>query len=85
MKKKSSKAPKGRSQLDEFAMTDSDNELDDLFASGADRVGLTKDGGDSEDEIDEEAVYDMDDEVCPRLHPSSILVSVKFAWARCMP
>lgn len=63
MKKKASKAPKGRSQLDEYAMTDSDNELEDAFASGADRVGLTGGAGGSEDELDEEAVYDMDDEV----------------------
>lgn len=67
MRKKSSKVKvaKGRSQLDEYAATDSDNELDDLFASGADRVGLTKDAKDSDDELDEEAVYNMDDEVRP--------------------
>lgn len=84
MKKKPSKAPRGRSQLDEYAKSDSDNELDDLFASGADRVGLSKNAADSDDELDEEAVYDMDDEVW---YIRLLLTSIKVAGspqAACM-
>lgn len=64
--KKGSKVrvPKGRSQLDEYAITDSDIEIDG-FAAGDDRIALAKGaGGDSEDEIDEEAVYDLDEVSC---------------------
>ncbi|WIA21610.1 hypothetical protein OEZ85_000794 [Tetradesmus obliquus] len=62
MKKKSSKAPKGRSHLDELAMTDSDNEIEDGFAAGSDRIALEKGAAAGSDDIDEEAVYDLDDE-----------------------
>jgi hypothetical protein len=66
MKKKSSKAPKGSSHLDELAMTDSDNEIEDGFAAGSNRIALEKGAAADSDDIDEEAVYDLDDEVSGR-------------------